>query len=183
MGYMADLFITTTVMGAIAMQAKQIAAGKDPIPVGTDQDAAANAKFWSAAMLQGGALGIFGDFLFADDSRFGKTMTQSLAGPVFNLMDDVKNLTINNAHDLARGDDTHAGREFSKFLGRYTPGGNLWYTRLAFERMVVDRLQTMLDPRAAASFNQRKAKQTQDFGSGWWWAPGSTTPDRAPATN
>ena len=176
MGYTVDLFISSAIFGAAVIQAKQIAAGKDPIPT-TGEDAA---KFWTAAMLQGGALGVAGDFLFSDESRFGKTFTQTLAGPVFNAMDDVKNLTLNNANEMMRGEDTKAGREAARFFGKYMPGGNLWYSRIAFERMVVDRLQTMLDPRASASFNQRKAKQTQDYGTGWWWGPGSEEPDRAP---
>lgn len=178
MGYMADLVISTTIMGAVAMQAKQIAAGKDPIPMGDTPEA--QGKFWAAAMLQGGALGIFGDFLLSDQSRFGKTFTQSAAGPVFNLLDDVANLTVSNAHQFVKGEDTQMGREATRFFRQYAPGSSLWYTRLAFERIIVDRMQTMLDPRAHNSFKQREAKQQQDFGSDYWWAPGDSQPNRAP---
>jgi hypothetical protein len=48
--YFADLILSTTLMGALAMQLKEMAKGRDPRPM-TD------AEFWGAAMLQGGGLG------------------------------------------------------------------------------------------------------------------------------
>jgi drug/metabolite transporter (DMT)-like permease len=42
-------------------------------------------RTWLAAFLQGGSAGIFGDFLFGNFSRQGKTLTATLAGPMFGL--------------------------------------------------------------------------------------------------
>jgi hypothetical protein len=177
-GYLADLFITTTILGAAAMQAKQIAAGKDPVPV--VEDGVPSGKFFAAAALQGGALGIFGDFLFADQSRFGKGVVASAAGPVAGVADDFGRFVIGNTQEIVTGQESKIGREATQMLRRYTPGGNLWYTRMAFERMVLDRMQMMVDPHAHRSFNQRESKLRQDYGTEFFWGPGETAPSRGP---
>jgi hypothetical protein len=39
-------------------------------------------KFWGAAFLQGGALGIYGDFLYGiNQTRYGSGPIEALAGP------------------------------------------------------------------------------------------------------
>jgi hypothetical protein len=53
--------VATTVLGAVSLQLKNIAAGKDPEPMFGEHAA----KFWANAAAQGGALGIFGDQLKA----------------------------------------------------------------------------------------------------------------------
>ncbi|MYD26662.1 MAG: hypothetical protein F4X08_12705, partial [Gemmatimonadetes bacterium] len=55
-GGLAALIVTGTVLGYVAMAAKEVAKGREP-PDPTRWEV------WPAAMLQGGALGIFGDFL------------------------------------------------------------------------------------------------------------------------
>ncbi len=61
-GYYANLLISTTLMGALAMQLKEISKGRDPRDMFGDSEE--TAKFWFAAFLQGGGLGIFGRFSF-----------------------------------------------------------------------------------------------------------------------
>ena len=41
------------------------------------------AKFWGAAIMQGGGLGIFGDFLGQDMSRSGSSLAATFAGAQF----------------------------------------------------------------------------------------------------
>lgn len=172
--YLANLIIGTTVMGAIAYQSKQMAAGKDPQSMD-------DPKFWLAAAVQGGGLGIFGDFLFADENRAGAGILGTAAGPVYgSFLPDLWSLTLGNLNEAARDKDTNAGREAARFLGRYTPGSSIWYTRLATERLLVDELQRMMDPRAHASFRQRRQFTRQRTGQDFWWAPGRTSPSRSP---
>ena len=61
-----------------------------------------------------------------------------------------------------------------------TPGGSLWYIRLAYERMLLDQLQMMVDPDARAAFHRQKRNRKRDYGQEFWWAPGETAPRRAP---
>ncbi len=73
--YTGSLLISTTLFGALALQLKQIAAGREPRPMD-------DAKLWGAALLQGGGLGIYGDFLFADINHYGGGLAATFAGPV-----------------------------------------------------------------------------------------------------
>ncbi len=176
--YLAELFIYTTMLGMVAYQAKQVQRGKDPISV--DPRTSEGRRIWLAAMMQGGGAGIFGDFLFADQSRFGKSPSLTFAGPVAGFFDDISELTISNIHEAARGDDTNFARESIKFTQRYIPGGSLWYTRLIFERLVFDQLQLKLDPRARRSFRTIERNAKKEFGQRFWWKPGNTSPGRSP---
>lgn len=171
--YMADLIISTTLFGAMAMQLKEISKGRDPRTIATPE-------FWGAAMLQGGGLGILGDFLFNDVNRFGGGLEQTVAGPVVGFLDDTRRLTIGNLQELATGKDTNFMRELINYGGRYTPGASIWYLRLGLERLVLDQLQTWGDPEAKQKMRQLEAKYRRETGQRYWWAPGDVSPDRAP---
>lgn len=170
--YAAGFFILTTVGGAIATQIKEVAKGRDPRPMNTPE-------FWGAAALQGGGFGIFGDFLSSTENRFGGGFAGTLAGPLASTINDVGGLTYGNAAKAIRGDDTHVGKDLVKLMRSETPGGSLWFARLAFEREVFDQLQAAVDPdyrKAWRRMDKRAAEQGTDF----YWAPGETAPDRAP---
>jgi len=169
---MANLVIGQTLMGALAFQLYEIAKGRDPRPM-TD------AEFWGAALLKGGGLGIFGDFLFADVNRYGGSLAEAVAGPVVGFANDVRRLTIGNLAMLGE-DPTNFGREMTNFLRRYTPGGSIWYLRLAYERLVLDEIQRLADPQARRSFRERERRWRREFGQRFYWRPGRTAPDRAP---
>lgn len=171
--YTAGLVVGTTVMGALALELKQIASGKDPREADTG-------KFWAAAFMQGGGAGIFGDFLFSDQNRFGGGLMSTIAGPGLSTASDFGKLTVGNVQDVLAGEDTKAGRELVRFMGANTPGSSLWYSRLAFQRIVLDEMQQMVDAGAGDSFARMEAKARKDFGQDYWWAPGEPLPDRAP---
>lgn len=164
-GYAASLFIGATLLGGVAIQLKEISKGRDPRDM-TDP------KFWVAAMAQGGGLGIFGDFLFNDVNRFGQGLGTSLVGPSIGFADDVLRFSVGNVQEVIMGESTNIGREFTNLLRRYTPGGSLWYARLAFEREVLDRIQAVLDPNVAASFDSRRRYPRQTFGNEFFAPPG-----------
>lgn len=174
---LAELFITATFFGVLAYQAKQIQRGKDPINM--DPRTEEGRRVWIAGAMQGGGLGLFGDFLFADTSRFGKSPSLTFAGPVAGLVDDVFKLSLGNIHQLTAGETTNFGREAVKFAGRYTPGGSLWYARLMYERLILDQLQMKVDPRARQSFNAVERRAKNDFNQRYWWRPGRARPSRS----
>lgn len=171
--YFADLIISTTLFGALAMQLKEVSKGRDPRTIMTPE-------FWGAALLQGGGLGILGDFLFNDVNRFGGGLEQTIAGPVVGFLDDTRRLSIGNVQELATGKDTHFMRELISYAGRYTPGSSIWYLRLALERQVLDRLQTWGDPDAKQRMREIEARYRRETGQRYWWAPGDTEPERLP---
>lgn len=171
--YAAQGIIATTALGYVALQAKQIAKGKDP----RDID---DARTWAAAFIQGGGAGIYGDFLFADQNRFGQGPVTTLLGPTAGLVDDVTKLSLGNVQQLIKGEDTDFIAEAVGFSSRYAPGGNLWYTRLLLEREVFDQLALAADPVGARRRFTRQEKRARDETSGFWWRPGQQAPDRAP---
>lgn len=172
-GYFADLLISTTIMGALAMQLKEMSKGRDPRPMeGTE--------FWLAAFLQGGGLGIYGDFLFSDVNRFDRGLEMTIAGPVVGFVDDVRKLTVGNLVEAAYGEDTNAATEAVSFAARYTPGASLWYMRLGLERMVVDRMKKYTDPKAGQKMRRLESRYKREYGQRYWWRPGQDRPSRSP---
>ena len=168
--YMASLFVPMTLFGALAFQAKQVVRGKEPVPMDSW-------KFWLGAASQGGGAGILGDFLFSEQNRFGGGLATTLAGPAAGFFSDVWNLTAENAKQLAAGEDTNFGSEAVNFFGRYTPGSSLWYTRLAFERFILDQAALAADSKARKRFRRIIRKQEKDYKSGYYWKPGELKPN------
>jgi hypothetical protein len=175
-GYAAALLVTGTLYGALAMQMKQVAQGKDPRPMGGKD----GWKFWGGAILQGGGAGIYGDFLASETNRMGGGLARTVIGPTGDLAASVLSLTSGNLAEYLRGEKTNTGREAVRFLGQNTPGGSLWYLRLAYERTVLDQLQKLADPEAHTAFRRRIENTQRDFGNRFFWAPGETGPRRAP---
>lgn len=164
--YAGSLLLSTTIFGAAAYQMKQIAAGRDPLDV-------TEPAFWGAAMLQGGGLGIYGDFLFSNVNRYGNGFASTLAGPTIDRFNDFWNLTAGNAIQLGSGEKTHFGRELVKFARGNVPGGNIWYLRLAFEREVLDQIQYLADPEANKAFKRQQQFFQRNYGQSYFWAPGT----------
>ena len=171
--YFADLLISSTLMGGLALQLKEMSKGRDPRPMD-------DKEFWGAAFLQGGGLGIYGDFLFSNRNRFGGGLAQTVAGPNVSLVGDVLDLTVGNAIQAASGDDTNFGSELIKFAQNNTPGTSIWYARLGLERVIWDRLQIMTDPKAKKKMRKRERDYKKNYGQKHWWSPGDAQPSRSP---
>lgn len=172
LGYAAALTVATSIGGALAIQLKEIAKGRDPRPMD-------DISFVGAAVLQGGGLGIFGDFFGSAENRFGGGLASTLAGPVAQTVQNVGDLTIGNIAKAARGDETDVGKDVVKLLKQEVPGSSLWFARLAYERAVIDQFQELVDPdyrRAWRAAERRARDQGQEF----YWEPGDVAPDRAP---
>ena len=137
-------------------------------------------QFWGRALLSSGGLGIFGDFMFSDVNRFGGGLAQTIAGPRMGFLDKLRELTIGNIMQLATGEDTNFGRESVDFFGRYLPGVSTGYLRLAFERLVLDRLRLMADPKAKQRMRSLERRRKRIYDQEYWWRPGETSPRRGP---
>ena len=170
--YLVPMIITGGVMGALAYELKQIAAGKTPTK---PEDM--GMRYWLNALVYGGGLGIFGDFLFADQNRYGGSLQKTIAGPVVGFLHDAIQLTIGNVMQLATGEKTNAGKELAAFVQRYTPGSTLWYTRLVFERMIIDTLERLINPDFDADNRRKERALKSRTGQEYWWSPGEITPN------
>ena len=157
--YAVSFGLGTTILGALALQLKDVTKGKEP----RDMDTFA---FWGAAFAQGGGAGIFGDYLYSNQSRFGRSLTETAAGPVFGgVLPDLVDLTFGNVQEAAGGDPTHAGAEALRFAQSNTPLINLWYTRAILDRLVFQQMQEYLSPGYLARMRERARKDT---GQEYW---------------
>lgn len=183
-GLAAQAIIFLTVGGAVNIQLRELAKGNDPKPMD-------DAKFWGAALTQGGGLGIAGDFLYATEARNGKTAPVAAFGPVGQLASDAWGLTGGNAIEiggaLAEGEDlgeavagAKVGRDLSNVVRNYNPLSSLWWTRAAYNRLVADNVQRALDPDAEEAFERRRRRMEKESGQGQWWPQGANAPERAP---
>lgn len=168
--YASAMLMTLAFGGAVAIQLKQIAGGKDPRDM-TDPD------FWKAASLQGGGLGIWGDFFFADLNRFGGSIPMTAGGPGVGLVNDLREGVLGN---LAKGDFQGMAQDMTGLGGRMVPGSNTWYLKAAWDRLVEDNLRRLTDPDAEAAFRRRERSAQRDYGQKYFWAPGDMAPERAP---
>lgn len=175
-GYMAAIFASTTVLGAISLQFNEIASGRDPKNMldADDTTGVPGLRFALAAMLKGGALSIYGDFLFSDTTRYGTSPLAAIGGPVAGDIEALFKIR-GTAQDL-KGDQL--GGNLVKFAKSHIPGANLWYTKAATDHMIFHQLQEYFSPGYLRRMEQRARKE---FGQSYWWEPGDYTPRRAPA--
>ncbi|PQM27678.1 hypothetical protein CVO77_03660 [Sphingopyxis lindanitolerans] len=173
--YGAQFFIGMTLFGAASIQLREIAKGRDPRPMD-------NAEFWGDAALQGGGLGIFGDIVGSFKSDRIDSLAGFALGPFYGLVKDTRKAVTGTVNRERKDGGTTPGnpaREAVRFLKRYAPGGNIWYLRAAYERMILDRLSEAYDPDYSES-EARVMQWAAENGQGLWWEPGDSTPSRAP---
>ncbi len=175
----AFTFIAMTLLGALAMQMKQIVAGRDPKSL--DPTTRDGLFGWGHAVIQGGGLGVFGDMLGADKTRQGDSWASMAAGPLANLAEDVGGKwLLANLQRAAEGKPTQWLGEGYWVASRYLPGSNVFWFKLAFQRAVVDQLGLMIDPKAPERFAKIEAAAKQNYGQSSWWRHGQLAPDRGP---
>lgn len=176
-GYLASLVALQTFFGAIAMEVNDILSGRDPRNLNPLEKR--GPKNLLAAVLKGGALGIYGDFIFNEASANGRSMVETMAGPVASTLAGIDAATRGNLIQWAQGKEPHFGAEMTKVARGLTPGANLWYTKLATDHLIFQNLQELFSPGYLA---RTRAKAQREFGTTYWWAPGQSI-DQARAPN
>ncbi len=139
---LANLILWTTVFGYGSMAAKDLAKGRTPRDP-TDP------KTWGAAMVQGGGLGIYGDFLFGEANRFGGGLIGTLAGPAAGSAGDLFDIWTR----VRDGDD--AAAQSFRFALNHTPFVNLFYTRTALDHLLLFQVQEALNPGSVERMQRR----------------------------
>ncbi|PJF23512.1 MAG: hypothetical protein CUN56_00500 [Phototrophicales bacterium] len=166
-----ELLLGTAVAGAVTYQLKQVIAGKTPADMAEHP-----VKFGMAALLQGGGLGIFGDFLFSDYSRTMNGFVATLAGPVPSFAGDVYRAFMGNFDRML-----DSGKE-SKFLAdiyqlaESKAPFKFWYTRIFIERLLLDQLERAIDPNFDKRISRVEKKIKREYGQEFYWRPGDIAP-------
>lgn len=168
--YIAAFLASTTMLGALSQQLNDMASGRNPREM-AGKDAG---KFWLGALLKGGGLGLYGDFLLSDHTRYGGGALASMLGPVAGLVDDVVKLAQGIPLNAVEGKPEQTGGDLVKLGKGLIPGANLWYAKAALDHMIFNQLQEYFSPGYLRKVEQRSKKQ---FNQTYWWRPQDVTPE------
>ncbi|EKJ7587379.1 hypothetical protein PJV42_002984 [Klebsiella oxytoca] len=168
--YIAAFLASTTMLGALSQQLNDLASGHNPREM-TGKDAG---KFWLGALLKGGGLGLYGDFLLSDHTRYGGGALASMLGPVAGLVDDVVKLAQGIPLNAVEGKPEQTGGDLVKLGKGLIPGANLWYAKAALDHMIFNQLQEYFSPGYLRKMEQRSKKE---FNQTYWWRPQDVTPE------
>lgn len=165
----ALFYVAHILAGAAIVQARQILQGKDPI------DMLHHPKFWWQAAAQGGGLGFYGDLVSGVTGAADRSVAGKFSGPIGGFVDDAAK--FGNAVVQQQPGAIGKGVELAKHI---VPGSNLWFSRLATDRLIFDQIHRAVDPTYSQSFARREQAAQKQYGQGFWWRQGATTPERAP---
>lgn len=168
-----QLGLFATMAGALALQARQIVTGKDPLDM-------KDGFFWAEAAFQGGGAGIYGDFLKEGFSRSGTSLTEASLGPLASIPAAAQRLTSGARRAAESGENVNFGAALADDIVKFTPGGNLWFSRLVFNRMIGDEIRRQLDPDYPKAFARAQKRALKDHNQEYFWAPGDSGPARGP---
>jgi hypothetical protein len=142
----AQLVLYTTLFGYASMSIKDMLKGRNP------RDPL-DPKTMGAAMLQGGALGIYGDFIIGESSRFGRSALETVGGPVLSTFADLDEIRARWKH----GDDV-AASAFKLGISN-TPFLNLFYVKPALDYLVIYQMQEAMNPGYLRRMERRIEKE------------------------
>ncbi|HBZ0720957.1 TPA: hypothetical protein QH890_003507 [Klebsiella oxytoca] len=168
--YIATFIASTTILGALSQQLNDMASGRNP----RDMVGEGAGKFWLGALLKGGGLGLYGDFLLSDHTRYGGGALASMLGPVAGLVDDVVKLGQGIPLNAVEGKPEQTGGDLVKLGKGLIPGANLWYAKAALDHMIFNQLQEYFSPGYLRKMEQRSRKE---FNQTYWWRPQDPLPN------
>jgi hypothetical protein len=172
-GRAVSFLLATTAAGAMTLQAKAIVSGRDPRDM-------SDPKFWAAAALAGGGAGIYGDMIGSVATKGGAGPAEIAVGPIPGQLAAGANALKSGVRGLMFDDEPSNAGAVIRTLKKWVPGSNLWYARLAIDRLIYDQIQTAVDPQYRESFRRMKKRAKDDYGQKFFWGPGDDTPSRAP---
>lgn len=164
--YGISLFAMTTLLGALAVQLKELANGNDPSTMWDSDDPQKAMNFWTRSAVQGGGLSILGDILVAGTDTSGRSTSDFMVGPLGSDAKAVLGLTVGNLTQYYDDKDTNASNEAFRLLKNKIPAQNLWYTKAATNRLVFDEMQDMIAPGYREKL-LRKAERQHDRTRFW----------------
>ena len=154
---MAQLIIWNTLFGYGAMTAKDALKGRNPRPWLESPEMFG--KTLTASMLQGGGLGIYGDFLFGDmKTRYGGGALETVFGPSAGSLNTIADLV----QGTATGDTTVA--EAVRAAVNHAPFINLFWSKWALDYFLLYQMYEGLNPGYLRRMERRiEREQGQTF--------------------
>lgn len=166
-GFLAAMIPSSIALGYVNMTIKEMLKGKAPRDPEDWRDVG---KLVTASMLQTGAMGVYGDFLFGDmNNRFGQGWTETMMGPTAGRVDEAVKIFA-SLRDLPFSDDYSKDVEKTRnkvlqFGLNNTPGvsalKNHFATKLAFDYMITYNLHEMMNPGYLKKMEKKLKKEKQ----------------------
>ena len=152
--------VMTSFLGLGVLQMKEIMKGREPRPL--------DAKTFIAAAMQGGGLGIYGDFLFGEANRFGGGTLETLAGPGLGTAAEVVDL-FQRARGVVEGGAVDLRGDALRLTKSNIPFANLFYVKGAMDYLLWYQMQESINPGYLRRMERRvKRDNDQEF-----WLPPS----------
>lgn len=148
----ASLIVGSGIFGYISMTAKDLLKGKSP------KDPRKIKTFYNA-MLQGGGLGIYGDFLFSE-SYSGYDLLATAGGPAATEFAKAANAV----RYAIKGEFSKSGKQAYKSIVGNIPFLNLFYLKTAFDYAIGYQIMESISPGYLRRMEKRMKKETgQEF--------------------
>jgi hypothetical protein len=159
-----SLAVASTVLGYLRMATTDLMKGLNP------RDPR-DPRTWAAGLLQGGGLGILGDYLFGEFGRNHQNLAETALGPTAGValqLIDVYN-RMKEAAERGDGKPLRAvPAELLRVTADNTPFINMFYARTALNYLFLWRLQEALNP----GFQRRYERRVQqERGQTFWLSP------------
>jgi hypothetical protein len=153
---LTQLMAGSALFGYTALALKDLARGRSLRKPETPEEMW---KLTRASLLQGGGLGIYGDFLFGEmRSRFGQTPLSTFLGPTAGVIEDVMEMYGKTMEGDFEGSDA-----FNTLINN-TPAINLFYTRMVTDYLILHNLREMANPGYLRRLEKRIEKdQAQSY--------------------
>jgi len=157
----------TTIAGYIAMSLKDIFKGREPRKLFDDDGF--NPKVVTAALLQGGGAGIFGDFIFGEYNRFGGGLAGTLAGPAVGTVGDFASIYSSVLYGAIDGNPPDIRAKSLNFVLNNSPYINAFYARAAINYAFAYGLQEYMNP----GYLRRLERNVERNNNQEFWLPPS----------
>jgi hypothetical protein len=157
--HIGALMAGMTMAGYLSMTMKDLTKGYWPPRDPTDP------KTWAAAFVQGGAAGIYGDYLFGQVNRFGSGVLETAAGPTIGNAADLITLLLKSRDAMVgkiTGEEAKApyADALNLALGT-TPFVNLFYLRPALDYLFLDSMREAVSP---GYIKRQEKRRKTDYG-------------------
>ena len=173
--YAGLLIGSTTIAGAISVQLKALAAGRDL----QDSDLT-NRDFWLQAFATGGGAGFLSDIIVSavdEKNAYGSPNFLRAFGPVIQTGLDTWDVLKGLSGEALYDKETQSAAKALRLLRGHMPFVNLWYTKGVFDRAIYNDLMEWASPGYTARIENWSLKNT---GQQYWWKPTELVPRRAP---
>ena len=168
--FLAQMTLPLWALGMLYTQVRNLSQGQDAAPL--------DSKLALDGVMAGGLLGPLGSALISQGRYNTGGLLQSFVPPAALLDKAVKVGT--SAVKSAMGDEkAKPSRDAITLLQNLTPGQNSWWYGLVLKRALFDQLKLATDPDYGKTF-KRQIREQEKRGSGYWWEPGETSPERSP---